>query len=441
MAYGGGTWQTQNKVLPGTYINFTSIAKASASLSDRGVAAAPFALNWGPEETVFTVTAGDFQKNSKEIFGYAYDAPKMLYLREIFCGGATQVFCYRLGKGAVQATNAYGKARYPGIRGNDINIVITANVDDESAWDVSTYVGGSFYEKQTVTNASGLVDNAFVLFAKDAELAETAGTPMTGGANVEEITGEAHQAFLDHIESYSYNVLCCPAADATTVKLYEAFTKRMRDDVGAKFQLVSWQSAADYEGVIGAWNTATHSTIDGVATNALVYWIAGAQAGIAVNASLTNTKYNGELTINAEYTQEELKAAIKAGKFIFHNANGEIRVLDDINTLVTLTDTKGAVFQSNQTIRVCDQIANDVAVLFNTRYVGIVPNDASGRATLWNDVVKLMQELERIRAIENFDPATVTMGVGDSKKAVTLTITGLNIINAMAQLYMSVIIQ
>ena len=37
------------------------------------------------------------------------------------------------------------------------------------------------------------------------------------------------------------------------------------------------------------------------------------------------------------------------------------------------------VFQSNQTIRVCDQIANDTAVLFNTRYVGTVPNDASGR--------------------------------------------------------------
>ena len=103
--------------------------------------------------------------------------------------------------------------------------------------------------------------------------------------------------------------------------------------------------------------------------------------------------------------------------------------------------TKGEVFQSNQTMRVCDQIANDMAVLFNTRYVGVVPNDAAGRASLWGDAVKLIQELEKIRAVENFDPDTVTCEQGDKKKAVLLTVNGLNVINAMAQLYMSVIIQ
>ena len=110
-------------------------------------------------------------------------------------------------------------------------------------------------------------------------------------------------------------------------------------------------------------------------------------------------------------------------------------------TTVTLTDEKGVDFQSNQTVRVCDQSANDIAVLFNTRYLGQVPNDASGRATLWNDIVKLVQELERIRAVEDFDSDTVTVEVGDNKKAVLLTINGLNIVNAMSQLYMSVIIQ
>lgn len=36
MALGGGTWQTQNKVLPGYYVNFSSVPRASATLSDRG---------------------------------------------------------------------------------------------------------------------------------------------------------------------------------------------------------------------------------------------------------------------------------------------------------------------------------------------------------------------------------------------------------------------
>lgn len=440
MALGGGTWLTQNKVLPGTYVNFTSLAKASAALSNRGYAAAPFMLSWGPEGVVFPVTSGEFQKNSKVIFGYAYDHPKMLPLREIFLH-ATTVYCYRLGTGSTKAVCDFATAKYGGVRGNDLSIVIAANVDNEALWDVSTYLDGIQVDMQTVAKAADLAANDYVTFAPGATLEATAGAPLTGGTDVMEITGDAHQAFLDKVEAYVFNTLCCPAEDAATVQLYSVYTKRLRDELGAKFQLVAWQPKADYEGVIGVWNAATHPTIANVEAHAAVYWAAGAQAGVEVNKSLTNFKYDGELTIDTDYTQVELEAAIKAGKFMFHSVNGETRVLEDINTLLTLTDAKGEVFQSNQTMRVCDQIANDVAVLFNTRYVGTVPNDGSGRAHLWNNIVKIIRELEKIRAVENFDDKIVACAQGDSKKAVICNIDGLNIVNAMSQLYMSVIIQ
>jgi len=441
MALGGGTWQTQNKVLPGSYINFFSVSKASAALSDRGYAAVPFVLSWGPEGEIFEVTASDFQKNSKELFGYAYHHDKLVALREVFCN-ATTVYCYRLGAGAVKAENTFASAKHPGVRGNDISIVIAANVDDSNLWDVSTYLDTVKLETQTVAEAAKLADNSYVEFKRDAVLAATAGASLTGGGDTANITGDSHQSFLDKLESYTFNTLCCPSADDAIVGLYTAYTRRMRDEVGAKFQLAAWQpGAADYEGVIGVWNTASHAAISGVDANALVYWVAGAQAGVAVNKTLTNAAYSGELTVNTEYTQMELTAAIRAGKFMFHNNNGSVCVLEDVNTLVTLTDTKGELFQSNQTMRVCDQIANDIAVLFNTRYVGKVPNDASGRASLWGDVVKLLQQLEQIRAVEHFDPDTVTAEQADSKKGVLCTIHGLNIINAMSQLYMSVIIR
>ena len=166
----------------------------------------------------------------------------------------------------------------------------------------------------------------------------------------------------------------------------------------------------------------------------------GASAGCAVNKSNTNKKYDGELTVDVDRTQAELEAAIKAGRLMFHNVNGDVRILEDIDSLITVSDTKGDVFKSNQTIRVCDQIANDTAVLFNTRYLGTVPNDAAGRIALWNDSCKLHQDLESIRAIEDFDPDSVTVEQGDTKKAVLCTVKDLNVVNAMAQLYMSVII-
>ena len=71
MALGGGTFLVQNKILPGAYINFISVANASASLSDRGIATLPLSMDWGPEQTVVSVEQGEFQKNSQVLFGYA----------------------------------------------------------------------------------------------------------------------------------------------------------------------------------------------------------------------------------------------------------------------------------------------------------------------------------------------------------------------------------
>lgn len=438
MALGGGIWTTQNKVLPGTYINFSSVARASASLSERGYAAMPLVLDWGPDNQVFTVTNGDFQKNSLKTFGYSYADDTMLPLREIFRYAQT-LYVYRLNSGGVKAANKFATAKYTGTVGNKLSIVIAANVDDASLFDVSTYYDNMLVDMQTVSIASELVVNDFLVFKTDALLEVTAKTPLTGGTNGT-FTAAAYQTFLDKIESYSFNTLGCPSDDETTIKLFVNFTRRMRDEVGAKFQTVIYnpcdaEALADYEGIIPVGNKALKGNVYN-----LVYWSTGASAGCAINESNTNRVYDGECEIDVDYTQKELEKAINNGRFMFHNVNGEVRVLEDINALTTVSDTKGEVFKANQTIRVCDQIANDVALLFNTRYLGVVPNDPSGRIALWNDICKLHQELENIRAIENFDSDNITVEQGDTKKSVLCTISNLNIVNAMAQLYMSIII-
>lgn len=91
MALGGGTFITQNKVLPGAYINFVSAASASATLSERGIATMPLELDWGVEGEVFEVTSEDFQKNSLKIFGYSFDNPKMSGLSDLFMGATTPI--------------------------------------------------------------------------------------------------------------------------------------------------------------------------------------------------------------------------------------------------------------------------------------------------------------------------------------------------------------
>lgn len=435
MALGGGTWLTQNKILPGSYINFISKSRSSTSLSDRGYVALAIELDWGIDEEIFTVTQEDFQKNSLKIFGYSYDSDKLKGLRDLF-KNATVLYAYKLNKG-VKASNAYARAKYAGTRGNDLKIVIAANVDETELFDVSTYLGTTLLDTQTVSKTSELVSNNYVDFITETPLDETAGTILTGGTNGEAITGTEYQTFLDKIESYKFNTLGCLSTTEAIKSLFAEFTKRMRDEVGAKFQTVLYQySKADYEGVISVEN----SVLDqGAAGSELVYWTLGAEGGCDVNKTCSNKKYDGEYKVKTTYTQTELTNAIQNGKLLFHKVDDTVKVLSDINTFISFTDEKSIDFASNQTIRVLDQIANDTAVLFNTKYYGEIPNDASGRISLWNDICDLDKALEKIRAITDFDSSLVTTAQGNTKKSVVVG-QEINVVNAMEQLYMSVVV-
>ena len=430
---GGGTFTAQNKKLPGTYINFASASRASASLSDRGIVAIPLLMDWGAADEVFEVSNEKFVNNSLKIFGYDYSHDKMKGLRDLFKNTKT-LYAYRLNGKGTKATNTYAEAKYPGIRGNDLKIIISKNVDDETKFDVKTVLEFKEMDVQTVKNSSELVANDWVTF-KSAELQETASTPLASGTNGTEVTTSEYQAFLNAIESYSFNALGCPVEDTKINELFVTFTKRMRDEVGAKFQTVVYRKPADYEGVISVENEVT----DDVNKASVVYWTTGAQAGCAVNKSLTNTAYDGEFKIKVDYTQSQLADALESGKFIFHNVTGEVRVLEDINTFTSVTDEKSIDFSNNQTIRVIDQIANGVAALFNTKYLGKIPNNASGRISLQSDVVAIHRALEDIQAIENFSADDIVVAQGDTKKSVVLT-DKITVINAMSQLYMSCVI-
>lgn len=441
MAHGGGVWLTQNKVLPGYYHNVVSKAKATATISDRGVVAVPFALSWGEIDKVFIVEKSEFLKNSMKIFGYDYTAPEMWALREVFTH-ALKVVCYRLGAaGCAQASCTYASAKYPGTRGNDIIINISNDPDNKDGFVVNTIVDGSRADTQKVKEYSELIDNDWVNFDKSgAVLSETSGMELTGGADGVPAGGD-YQKFFAAIEPYNFNTLCCPVDDSEIIDGFYETTKEQRDSYGVKFQLVAYKPAADYEGVIGVWNTAKHPTIATVPEWASVYWVAGAEAACAINKTLTNTKYDGELDINVSYKQSELEAAINNGQLMFHNVNGEVRVLEDINTFTEVSNDKGDIFKSNQTMRTADQISNDIAVTFCTRYLGKEQNDKVGRAALWYELVYYFRQLEALRVIEEFDPEIITCELGEDKKSVLVTIAGLNIVNAMSKLYMTTVVK
>lgn len=348
---GGGVFVTQNKILPGSYINFVSAAKASATLGVRGIVA--IALPLGKEAgTVIEITRQQLVQNAETITGKKYDSADLLPLREILCN-ATKVYIYDLGT------------------------------------------------DKTVADACAA------------------------------------------LEPYEFNVLCAYTGSSSDITAYITQVKSWRDNMGKKCQLVVYNATSpDYEGVINVVSTVEEASANTSPANSyeLVAWVAGAEAGCAINSSCTNMKYNGELTIVCNKTQTQLEACITSGQIVFHLVYGDVCLLEDINSLTTTSSDKGDDFKSNQTIRVIDQIANDIAKLFNTKYLGKIPNNASGRVSLWADIVSHHRQLEETQAIENFDPTLLTVAQGETKKSVVINDV-ITVTNAMAQLYMTVVVQ
>ena len=66
-----------------------------------------------------------------------------------------------------------------------------------------------------------------------------------------------------------------------------------------------------------------------------------------------------------------------------------------------------------------------------------MPNDPAGRISLWSDLVKIREELQKIRAIEDFSDKDVIVEQGETKKSVVVE-SNITVVNAMSKMYMTV---
>lgn len=430
---GGGNFTVQNKVLPGSYINFVSSDTGVNVFGERGVVALACELNYG-DSNIIELTKEDFINNSKRLLGYDYTHFKMIDIREVF-KNARKLYLYKLNQSnQTKAECIYCTAKYYGSRGNLFKITISTNVDNSLKKDVSLYLDDVKVFSQTVSSAAELNNNnGYVIWKSAATLTNTTGTFLTGGVDGD-INGSCVTNFLNQLDSISFNAVGIVYDDEDYDKLLIEYTKRMRDEVGKKFQCVTVNANGNYEGNVYVYNDIEEDDFQHI-----LPWVAGAIGSCAVNKSLTNSLYNGEYTIITKLTQSTLEDNIKKGIFTFHSVNGETRVLMDINSLTETTSEKGEDFKDNQTVRICDQIAMDIAEIFNSYYLGKVPNDTAGRNSLWCDIVKHHQKLKDMRAIDNFNEKDITVTIGDTRKSVVIT-DCITPANAMTQLYMTVTI-
>lgn len=432
MAYGKGTFTAQDKILPGMYVNVKGEAEIGSDIGSRGKVAVALELDWGTDASeIFKVTARDFYSDCNKIFGYNYSDAKMLVLREIF-KGATEVYVYRLNSaGAVKASSeGFATAKYAGVRGNDIQIMVSVNVDDASKFDVATMLDGAVVDRQLKVDATSIKDNDYVTFLKGEGFELDEGTKvLSGGTNATSVATANHNTFLNKLEAYQVNVVGCVYSDSALAPIYAAWVKAQRDVYGNCIQGVLYNQAVDHEGIINV-----DDSVD------IVPWVMGKQAGCALNASLQNIIYDGEVKPTKEYTQSELEVAIQTGKFVLHRVGDGYRVLADINSLVTLTGDKTEDFKLNQTIRVIDQINIDGCNIWCNNFLGKVPNTEDGRISFWSAIISLLNEYLGMGAIDEYDKDLVTVAEGTQRGSVVMQIP-VKVATMLEKAYVTIVVQ
>ncbi len=441
----GGTWLSQNKKIPGVYINTKSKGIAAPSIGEKGVVAIAKALDWGPVGVVQTYIPG---ADPIPLIGHDITSPEATFLREMCKGsdvtyGPIKILLYRLTvTGGVKATATIGAltatAKYIGTRGNDITIIVSPNADTPTDYDIETVVDGAIVATQTLNDLDNLVSNDWVDFSgTGTTITTTAGTALTGGANGTFASSD-YAAFLQALEPYTFDILCLDIVDATIQTAVASFVQRQSNVLGKKCQAVMAQGTAiNSEWVINLYNGVKLNDGTTLTPAQTTWWLAGAEAGAYYNQSLTYAQYPGVVEASPKLTNDQVIEQVEAGNIVFIDDFDRVKVCTDINTLTTYTPTKGEEFKKNRVMRVLDQFCNDVYEHFSNYFIGKLDNNDSGRSLMKGWIVGYLNEMQANNGVQNFKADDVEVVQGNTIDAVVVN-AAIQPVDAVEKIYMTV---
>ncbi len=428
----GGSFNIQNKQLPGFYVKLSGRKPMTATLGGRGIVAIAMPLNWG-NPGITEIDRGDIVLD-KSILGYNYTDEEMLNIRELFKHAKTALI-FNLNGNAVKAKTTIGteapikvEALKAGVKGNVIQVAIEELVDTEG-YLIKTIVDGDIVDKQEADNIEDIKENKWVEFSGTGALAaehKTAGVYLTAGDNG---TAASHTDFLTELEQHSYNILAYPGTDAPTKRLYVAFAERMAEE-GIYMQLVGESLEADSYNVISVANKTEEEN------GTLVYWVAGLQAGLTPGESATSKNYNGEYVINTNYSRKEIETMLELGQFVFWGR--EPYVVEDINTFRSFTQDLTKDFRNNQIVRIIHQRITDIEKIFVTEFMGRVQNIEENRTLFWHRLAKHGEAMQAEGYIVNYNGEEDTIVTEGKNKEDVVVRDAIQAAVAITKIYMYV---
>ena len=352
----------ENKIRPGLYRRHSNIGFTTPSGAQDGICAIAIKASWGPlGKVVKNTLTTDLEKNyGRGEYSSAYTVPAAA---QMFNGGASVVYTYRLGTGGKQATLTVDgltvTAKYPGTM--PLSVAVQEKLGDSTKKQFMVYAGTKLVESYEFA-ADGEKEGenliAEVAYSNYVIITGTAATvnvlpvasgSLSGGEDPAVTIGD-YSAAWGALETYYYNCIALDVDDDENITLTLMLQEHLDNAynlgklgfvVAGEKTTVPFETRCKHAAAFndkkvvflgGGWMSGT-TNMDGVLG---ICYTAGVISATPSNQGITHAVISGATDLCESRTNAEYEEAIKSGMLMVSmSPEGEIWYDSGINTLTS----------------------------------------------------------------------------------------------------------
>ena len=411
--------------LPGIENEFIAVPKRNfTQRGTLGVVAIGLIAGWGSDTEAVELLSEDLVTGaSLKKVGYTLTDEEILPYR-LALTSAYKGYFYKLNSGGDKATKTIGSitftAKYTGVVGNKIGITIIKDTPSVGRTTLKILVNGAIKENYILDNIAdfGTVDSAWVdvtVATGGSDITEATNEMLAGGTNGTVDATTAYNNFFNAIKYKQFNVVAIQGTDSAISDKIIAFVNNLNTNKERLITGVVYNKPALNKYEIISVDQGCECDGFNVTTELFPILVASLRAGCPLNESLTKCDLSeligARKIINPINDDDnvELENAIAQGRFALRYGNdGNVEVLQDINTLVNFTTEYTKEWSKNRHIAIAFYLVNEERrIAREKKFIGKYSNTAERRELIKADFLGVYAELYAMQAIKTYDPLTV----------------------------------
>lgn len=424
------TWTTQNKRLPGAYVNFKARKEQKALVSGEGIPALMLQGQTLAAPGFHTVAQGT---DLAKLFG---TTAKIAYVAEALAVASKVLVYVPVSTGGTKATGTEGGLTVTAVKeGTEGNKLVVNIINNGPNMIVTTILDNNQVDSQEVSASQLPTANDYVTFSGTLPSSGGSTTQITLSGGADGSIDNSVDKFIAELSKQDFRVVAYGTDTADDKKKLVAAVKEWRNEGRAIVAVINNYAEANNEGIISVDNGVTLADGTKLTAKEAIYRVAALSA-TAGSKSLTHAEYVGAIDCDAK-TPQEIAQAIEKGNIVFRMFRGRVLIAQDVNTLVTPADGQNDDFKKNKLVRTMDIIGEAIQAVFVENFVGQVVNDIDGRELFKQHlIVRVLDPLVAQSAL-TYSADDIKVTEGSQKEAILVTL-GVKLADAMEKLYVTV---